>query len=344
MVSRLRNPLVWGPISVALLVLVIWRSGLLESGASLSSTRPAPLLAAAALSVLAPLLWGLRSAGLLAASGHHVTVAAMIPLAAFANTINNLTPGSVGELGRLYLLRAYHAVDYATGGAVILIERIVSIGYLGGSALIAWIAVRQAVPTPLAVAALVVLVAIPGVAYRLGMHPVAWFIAAPLRRIGGDRWPGAIAGLLAADHRIGRLLTDPLTLGRFALLSGAVYLVAAVQLVLVANAFGVELGVLAAWGALGLSILAGVVSLLPFGLGVADLALATLLVAQGVEAPQAAAITVAYRLVSTLPTALIGVASYVWLSARLPAGGLDDAASAARTGLAAVAAGDPDRP
>jgi uncharacterized membrane protein YbhN (UPF0104 family) len=260
----------------------------------------------------------------------------------FANTINNLTPGSAGELARLYLLRAHHGVDYATGGAVILIERVVAIGYLGGSAFIAWIAVRQGIPAPIVVAAAGALVIVPGAAYRLGLRPIAWFIAYPLRRLGGGRWPGAIAGLLAAEHRIGRLLTDPASLGRFALVSAMIFAVATIQLTLVAAAFGAVLEPLAAWGALGLSIIAGVISLLPFGLGVADLALVTLLGALGIDPPTAAAITFTYRLVSTLPTALLGVASYAWLSARLPVGGLASAADAARTGLAAVATGDPD--
>lgn len=341
MVSRLRNPLVWGPISVALLALVIWRSGLLAASGTFASAKPAPLLAALALCLLPPVLWAVRSAGLLSASGHPVPVTALVPMTTFANTINNLTPGSMGELARLYLLRVYHAVDYATGGAVILIERLVAIGYLATSALIAWIGVQRDLPLPLVLAAMAVLVAVPGIAYRLGLRPIAWFIAYPIRRVGGGRWPGVIAGLLAAEHRVGRLLTDPPSLLRFAVVSAAIFAVAAVQLSLVAAAFGAEIAPLAAWGALGLSIVAGVISLLPFGLGVADLALVGLLGALGLEPATAAAITVTYRLVSTLPTALLGVASYAWLSARLPSGGLGGAADAARTGLAGVATGDP---
>lgn len=342
MVSRLRNPLVWGPISVALLLIVVWRSGLFGSGATLSMTRPAPLLAALALCLAPPVLWAIRSAGLLSASGRPVPILPLIPMTTFANTINNLTPGSVGELARLYLLRAHHGVDYATGGAVILIERLVAIGYLAGSAVIVWLGARGVLPAPVVVAAVAALVVVPGIAYRLGLRPIAWFIAYPLRRLGGGRWPGAIAGLLAAEHRIGRLLTDPVTLTRFALVSALIFAVGAFQLILVAAAFGAVLEPLAAWGALGLSIMAGVISLLPFGLGVADLALVALLGLLGIDPPTAAAITFTYRLISTLPTALLGVASYAWLSARLPVGGLGDAAEAARTGLAAVVAGDPD--
>ncbi len=78
---------------------------------------------------------------------------------------------------------------------------------------------------------------------------------------------------------------------------------------------------MAAWGALGLATVAGVLSLLPFGLGATDLVLAAMLTSLGVPAAAAGAIAFGYRLVSTLPLGLLGTASYAWLSARLPAGG-----------------------
>jgi uncharacterized membrane protein YbhN (UPF0104 family) len=327
-----------------LFAIVVWRSRLWESGSALATTRLAPLLAALLLSLLPPVLWAVRSAGLLAVSGRPVPVPALIPMTTFANTINNLTPGSMGELARLYLLRAHHGVEYTTGGAVILIERLVSIGYLTGSAVLAWLAIRGILPAWLVAVAAIALLAIPGIAYRFHLRPIAWFIAAPLGRLGGGRWPAALAGLLAAEDRIGTLLTDPVGLGRFALFTAALFAVSAIQLVLIAAAFDVTLDPLAAWGALGLSITAGVISLLPFGLGAADLALVTLLGVLGIDPPVAAAIAFTYRLVSTLPTALLGVASYAWLSARLPNGGLGEAADAARSGLGGIATGDPEGP
>ncbi len=342
MVSRLRSPLVWGPISLALFAIVIWRSRLWESGTVLTSMDPAPLLAAVLLSLLPPVLWAIRSAALLAAAGHPVPIPTLVPMTTFANTINNLTPGSVGELARLYLLRAYHGVDYATGGAVILIERLVSIGYLAVSAALAWLAVQSALPAWLIGIAAIGLVASPAIAYRIGLRPIAWFIAYPLRRLGGNRWPGAVAGLMRAETLTARLLVDPVGLLRFAVVTGLVFAVGAAQLILVAAALGVTIAPLAAWGALGLAITAGVISFLPFGLGAADLVLVALLGALGIEPATATAIAFGYRLVSTLPTALLGVVSYAWLSARLPAGGLDGAADAARSGLGAVASPDPD--
>ncbi len=109
------------------------------------------------------------------------------------------------------------------------------------------------------------------------------------------------------------------------------------QLLLVAAAIGQPLDPAAAWGALGLGIIVGVLSLLPFGLGSADLVVAGLLVVAGVPGREAVAITFGYRLVSTLPLGLLGVASYALLSARLPHGHASEAASAASAALAASA-------
>ena len=84
----------------------------------------------------------------------------------FANTINNLTPGSAGEIVRMYLLRAHHGVDYATSGAVILVERIGAIGYLASSALLVWLTWLGVLPVPIAVVLAIVLVASPAIVYR----------------------------------------------------------------------------------------------------------------------------------------------------------------------------------
>ena len=136
----LRRPIVWLPISIGLLVLLVWRSRLLEAGAALRGLEPGPLLVAALLCALVAVLWAVRSADLLAAAGRAVGVLPLVPMTTFANTINNLTPGSAGEIVRMYLLRAHHGVDYATSGAVVLVERIGAFGYLATSALLAWLA------------------------------------------------------------------------------------------------------------------------------------------------------------------------------------------------------------
>jgi glycosyltransferase AglD len=332
----LRRPIVWIPVSTALLLLVAWRSHIWEAGAILGTPDPLPLAAAVLLNLAIAALWAIRSHDLLAASGHPVGVRPLVPMTAFANTINNLTPGSAGEVLRAWLLRARHGVPYATGAAVIVIERVVALGYLGGSAAIIWVGQRLALPAPLVIIALAVLVALPALVYGSGLRPAALPARLPAGRlVGTERWARLGAGMVRMDATIAPLLTHPARLAVFATTSGLIFAAYATQLTLVAASVGIALDPVLGWGALGLAIIAGVLSLLPFGLGAADLVLAALLVSLGIEAPAAAAIAFGYRLVSTLPLGLLGAASYAWLSAQLPAGGTAAAMEAARHELAA---------
>jgi uncharacterized protein (TIRG00374 family) len=132
------------------------------------------------------------------------------------------------------------------------------------------------------------------------------------------------------------LLVDPPRAIVFGVWTAVVITAYTGQLLLVAAAIGQSLDPAAAWGALGLGIIVGVLSLLPFGLGSADVVVAGLLVVAGVPASDAVAITFGYRIVSTLPLGLLGVASYMLLSARLPHGHASEAASAASAALTGV--------
>ena len=78
------------------------------------------------------------------------------------------------------------------------------------------------------------------------------------------------------------LLGDPPRAIVFAAWTALVFTCYTGQLLLVGAALGQSLDPAAAWGALGLAIVVGVLSLLPFGLGSADVVLAGLLVAAGV--------------------------------------------------------------
>ena len=317
----LRRPIVWAPISLVLLALVAWRSRVWEARDLLGHVAIAPLVAALALSGVVLVLWGTRSAALLRQAGRPVAIAPLIPMTALANTINNVTPGSSGEILRLWLLRARFGVDYTTGGAVIVVERVVALAYLTGSGVLFWLAVIGFLPPPVAVAGLVLLGVLPGLVYAVGIRPSAIVALVPLGRVvGTDRWTRLTAWVARVDAMIAALLTRPARLAAFALITTAILACYALQLVLVGQAIGVRIDPVTAWGALGVGMTAGVLSLLPFGLGSTDLVVATLLGVAGVPPIEATAMTFAYRLVSTLPLALAGVASYAVLSASLPTG------------------------
>jgi glycosyltransferase 2 family protein len=336
MIRALRHPLVWGTISIALLALVAWRARPWELGDRLGSADGQVILLAVALNLVILVAWAVRSAGLLAAAGRPVPVLPLIPMTAFANTINNVTPGSVGELARLYLLRAHHGVEYRVGAAVVLIERFIAIAYLGASAAVLWVASSLDWPPIVSVVAIVVIVALPSVFYRMGGRPSALVRAIPLGRLlGRDRWLAAGQALSRVDDTVARLLGDPGRALEFAAWTAVVFAAYTAQLMLVAAAIGVELQPAVAWGALGLGIVAGVVSLLPFGLGSTDLVVAGLLTISGVPSAEAVAIVFGFRIVSTLPLGIAGVLSYARLSASLPTGGADAAARAASEALQA---------
>lgn len=337
MARWLRHPAVWVPISAILLVAVLWRSEFWVAGDRLGRLEPLPLALAVAVGGLVLWLWAVRSADLLAGAGRPVGVGPLVPMTAFANTINNLTPGSMGELIRMYLLQAHHDVDYATGAAVILIERVVAIGYLSLSAAVLWLATTAMLPAEVAGVLLVGLVVGPFVIYRLGLRPSRLVTGLPLGRVAGPgRWARAGRILGRIDDTIAGLLGHPVRAATFAATTAGVFATNTAQLVLVGRALGVTLDPVAAWGALGLSITVGVLSLLPFGLGSSDLALVALLGALGLEPAVATAIAFGYRLVATLPYALAGIVSYAFLSASLPKPGAGGVVAAARVVDAAL--------
>lgn len=334
MTRWLRRPVVWITISVALLVLVAWRSRAWELADRLGAADPRAIILAVALNLVIVVAWAARSSDLLAGAGHAVPIGPLIPMTAFANTINNVTPGSVGELVRLYLLRAHHGVDYTTGAAVVVVERLVAIALLGASALVLWGAWSVGAWPPLNVAALLVVALVPTLVYRIGLRPTALLRFVPLGRVvGGDRWAAAGRSLQRIDATVASLLIEPRRALAFAGWTTVVFASYTGQLLLVAAAIGRTIDPAAAWGALGIGIVAGVLSLLPFGLGSTDLVVVALLGVAGVPAAEAAAITFGYRVVSTLPLGLAGVGSYAYLSASLPHGHASEAADAARAAL-----------
>lgn len=319
--SWLRRPIVWAPISLALLGLVAWRSRAWEAQGLLGHVNLVPLVASLALSAAIPVLWATRSAALLRAAGRPVGIVPLMPMTALANTINNLTPGSSGELLRLWLLRERFGIDYTSGAAVILVERVVALVYLSGSAILFWLGAVGVLAPVIVVLGLALLAILPGLVYGVGIRPSRVIAFLPLGRlVGAERWTRATTWLEGVDATIGALLVRPQRLASFALVTAAILACYATQLVLVGQSLGVRLDPVTAWGALGIGMTAGVLSLLPFGLGSTDLVVATLLGVAGVPPVEAIAMTFAYRLVSTLPLALAGVASYALLSASLPTG------------------------
>ncbi len=314
----MRRWLIWLPISVALLALLVWRTRPWEATALAGRLDLLPLLAAIGLNVLVVTAWAVRSAGLMAAVGYPLSFRQLVPIVSFANTVNNLTPASSGEVLRAVILKRRYSVPYESSTAVILAERFWAILIMLATALAASVgSLVAAGPLTVAaawIAAAIVVVA-PSVAYRLGIRPgrVAERIASRAHRIPA-RLRSLAERLAAVDDLLTTILTSPRRAATFIVTTLTIFALFAAQLWLVLAALGSPLSLLGVWGALGLSIVAGVLSALPFGLGAADVVLVVLLGAQGLAPTEAGAAALLLRVTATLPLGIVGTVSWLQLT------------------------------
>jgi uncharacterized protein (TIRG00374 family) len=306
---------VWLPISIGIFALLVWRTRPWEA-ADLAARLDLALLAAALLlNVAVVAAWALRSESLMSAVGSPLSLRALVPVVTFANTVNNLTPASAGEVLRAIILKSRHGVPYGHSAAVILAERLWAIGLFLITALAAAVGTlitADAILTASAWLAAVALAFSPSIAYRLGLRPgraARWLS----NRAGSKRLRWAAEALVEVDNRMADIVLRPKTAIWFVLSTGLVVLTFAAQLWLILLAFGSALPIAGVWAAYGLAICAGVISALPFGLGAADAVLVVLLVAQGVPAPTAGAAAMVLRALATLPLGVAGTLAWVHL-------------------------------
>jgi uncharacterized protein (TIRG00374 family) len=316
----MRRWYVWVSISIVLFGLLVWRTRPWEAFAVGADWRP--LLAVIALNVAVIAAWSIRSARLMAAVGYPLPLIALVPIVSFANTINNLTPASSGEALRAVILRRRHGVPYGRSTAVILVERLWAIWIMAMSAGAA--ALGTIVPASPGIVgagwvAAVVAIFAPALAYRLGLRPAAFAarIVDP-GAVGEDGGPGRRARLATllrdVDANVAGILASPAVAIGFVASTGLIFFAFAVQLWLILLALGQDISPVAAWAALGIATIAGVLSALPFGLGAADVVMTTLLALLGVPPAAAGAAALLLRATVTLPLGLAGTASWIALN------------------------------
>ena len=316
----MRRWYVWVSISIVLFGLLVWRTRPWEAFAVGADWRP--LLAVIALNVAVIAAWSIRSARLMAAVGYPLPLIALVPIVSFANTINNLTPASSGEALRAVILRRRHGVPYRRSTAVILVERLWAIWIMAMSAGAA--ALGTVVPASPGIVgagwvAAVVAIFAPALAYRLGLRPAAFAarIVDP-GAVGEDGGPGRRASLATllrdVDINVAGILASPAVAIGFVASTGLIFIAFAVQLWLILLALGQDISPVAAWAALGIATIAGVLSALPFGLGAADVVMTTLLAVLGVPPAAAGAAALLLRATVTLPLGLAGTASWIALN------------------------------
>jgi uncharacterized protein (TIRG00374 family) len=318
------RPYVYLPISVGLLLLVASRIPVDTLQGVLARGRLDLLLVAIALNAFVIALWALRSGILLRELGHRLRFTDLALLTMFANTVNNLTPASTGEIARAVILERLFGVPLPSGTAVILMERVVALYLLAATTVLAWLAfaLPASVSSAAALALLMVLaLVLPPIAYRIGIRP----LAAAGRLLGRGAPAAGLRGRLGrglqdVDSHLATLLTGNRTVVPFTMTTLAIFAVYAIQFALVAAAVGSPVDILSAWAVQGSALIVGIMSAIPFGLGPAEGAVAILLPTVHVPAGLAALIAIGFRLVSGLPITVLGVASYVFLSRRPRAG------------------------
>jgi Mg2+-importing ATPase len=280
--------------------------------AQLRSARPAPLLGAAALVVL-PL--GLRSARaqmLLARVGHpDLPPRRVAAVTVFGFSLSSLTPGGSGDLLRVAALRPY-GVAPSLSAALVVFERVLDVlvmaVLLGVALAVSWLPPRAAAAS------------IGGgvlAAIALGLL----FTARPPSL---DRWiahaPERVRGWLP-DPASAAPLLEPGVLGRALAITGMVFVTEALRPWLVMVSLGLDAGPFEAWAIFTLAWGAGLLSMLPLGVGSWEAAAVWAFALYGIDPSTGAAGAVLLRAGVTLPALIAGGLSFLWLR-----GAVEDAA------------------
>jgi len=294
-------------IALVVGVIFVWTLGRIdwpEVVRHLAAARPGPLALAAGLVVVPLGLRSLRARRLLAQVGHaDIPLSRVAPITVFGFSMSSLTPAGSGDLLRVEALRPW-GVAPSLSTAVVVYERLLDLTAMGVLLLVALVVTelpRTAAATALAVVAFGGVGAVAGYAWWRP-EPAGWIERAPLRL---RRWlpePDAAA-----------VLFQPGVLGRALGTTSLVFLSEALRPWLVLMSLGLEPGFLACWAIFTLAWLAGLVSMLPLGIGSWEAAAVWAFALYGIDPSTGAAGAVLLRAGVTLPALLLGLVSLFWL-------------------------------
>ncbi len=312
----MRKRLLQITLGVALVALLFWRARVWELGDTLGDFSPvtAAVVVLINLPVIAALAF--RTHLVLRRLGYDASTLSLIPISAVGNVAAVVTPGATGDIIRAPFLKGHHAVSYSDGFATIVYERAYSFCILCLTT--ALIASWNVVPTPLRIAipfiGLPALV-LPSMAAMLLASLGAWasrtstttfWGVRPLAHalnLGEGRWVQSLATLMR-DMRLSLL---------FVSLTITIFAAVVLQLWLIADSLSISLSAGEAAVATGASVVVGIVSFLPLGLGALDWTLTALLEHAGASVASATSVAILYRATNSLPAGLLGVIAYIYL-------------------------------
>lgn len=244
--------------------------------------------------------------------GHPVSarVGALAFLAGFALSI---TPGKVGEVVKAYYLREGAHVPYRDSLAAVVAER-----FLDGGSIVLFLAASGAAgygTNPWIGVALFALVAAFLYALR---HPevIPWFLG-KVERVGFARH---IVPHLRLHHERLRLLLGGRVLATVGILGILAWAIEPLALAVLARGFHVSLPLTTCYFLFSAATLAGVLTLLPGGLGVTEGSLVALLTLQGVPLSVATPLVLTFRLCTLWFGVAVGSVSILVLRALGPLG------------------------
>ncbi len=265
--------------------------------------------AAFAINLPVAALFAIRSHFVLGRLGHRVEARVLIPAMILGNVAGSLTPASTGELLRAAALRSHANIPAPDGIALVLFERGLSLYLLalGTGVIAAFVALSH-------VTALVVGAAsIPMFAAPVVAPAILRLLPAP-----SDTQRTSLAARLVgqvhdATGQLRWILEDRPLLAIWSLATSLLFAMFTIQIWLLARSVSHVVDPAQVWVAFGASQLAGIASLLPFGVGAMDGSLAAILRKFGLTIEQGTATAILFRLVVTIPYGAIALFCYVYL-------------------------------
>ncbi|MEX1254419.1 MAG: lysylphosphatidylglycerol synthase transmembrane domain-containing protein [Dehalococcoidia bacterium] len=302
-------------VAVGLLALVAWRARFWELNDQYEDFDLKPAIGAVLLTVPVLLLVTLRGMLILQRQGHRVPFLPLMPIAILGNVVGSLTPAAAGDLLRTPFFKDRHHIPYRDGLAAVVYERGFSLFVLGVStgAAAAW----MGLPVPAAVAVTLVCAGTLLVAPPVGAIVLEWL--RPWWPAGEEASQGtsflrrALATVGDSLESLQALLRDGAATAAAALLTLLIFALMAVQTWLVVRALGLSLSPAEAYTALGASMLAGILTFLPLGLGTFDATFAAVVGAAEGGFSAGAAAAVLLRVTVTLPMGIAAFLSYIYL-------------------------------
>lgn len=252
----------------------------------------------------------LRASAIFTRIGYVAPFHKLAAVTIFGFSLSSVTPGGTGDLARVAALRPY-GVNVRDGASIVVYERLLDVAVMFaflGVSLLATLASYQVLAMSAAAGAVLLAIAAAMLVYaRPWLARMDGALPKVARRVLPDR---QTAGALL-EPRI--LLTSlSFTLGVFAFES--------LRTLLVLRSLGLDVNIFEAWVIFTLPFLAGLVSLLPMGVGSWETAAVWTFALYGYDENVGAAGTVLLRTGITVPSLLTGLVAMLFLRRRTEVG------------------------